>query len=920
MCKKAVLWVLGAVLCSAAIPTVSLAQVENLAGLNNSFEENDDFFNGDWGGGWVTWNPAEGNGSAIEYDATEFIDGSQSLRVNATGTVAWHFEVIYAAIPMAAGQEYTASVWAKADEARSFTMQFKAMDNSTTWGTTSFDLTTEWTEYAVTAEALNNNNVKLEIHCGGTEIPMWLDFFHAYEGPYVAGILPSGLSVQAQAHDPNPAAGSTDILRDVGLNWTPGGFAQTHDVYFGTVWDDVNAASIDNGLGVLVSPGQSTTAFDPGQLEFGQTYYWRIDEVNAAPDNTIFRGEVWNFAVEPFAYPIENIAASSDADSSPGEGPENTINGSGLNAQGEHSIAAGDMWLTTGGAEPIWIQYEFDRIYKLHEMLVWNYNVQFERVLGFGVKDVMVEYSVDGVEWTALGDVELAQGTARADYVANTTIAFDGVAAKYVRLTVNGGWGLLGQYGLSEVRFMYIPAQAREPQPANNAMDVSPSAILAWRAGRDAVSHEIYLSTDEQAVIDGSALVDTVTDNSYAAGALDFGSTYYWKITEVQDTEAWEGAVWTFSTEEFAVIEDFESYDDEDNRIYDTWLDGWVNETGSTVGYLEEPFAERTIVNSGRQSMPLAYANSAAPFYSEADYDLGRIDLTGNGADNLRLFVSGLAPGFAENADGTILMNGIGTDIWATGDQFRYAYKSLSGNGSMVARVDSLDVSPDVWVKAGVMIRQDTGTGSQHSFMPITGSGGGGASWQGRVEQGLDSVNEDNAGEPVAAPYWVRIDRSGNNLTGFISPDGETWTQIGDPREVAMSDPVLIGLALTSHNANQATSAQFSNVSLTGNVTGTWQVAEIGATQPVGNTPASVYVALEDSSGSVAVVTHPDPSLTAHSGWTEWLIPYSDLGGINLSSVSTMYIGVGDRDNPTSGGTGLIFIDDIGFGKPVVSQ
>ena len=606
MCKKAVLWVLGAVLCSAAIPTVSLAQVENLAGLNNSFEENDDFFNGDWGGGWVTWNPAEGNGSAIEYDATEFIDGSQSLRVNATGTVAWHFEVIYAAIPMAAGQEYTASVWAKADEARSFTMQFKAMDNSTTWGTTSFDLTTEWTEYAVTAEALNNNNVKLEIHCGGTEIPMWLDFFHAYEGPYVAGILPSGLSVQAQAHDPNPAAGSTDILRDVGLNWTPGGFAQTHDVYFGTVWDDVNAASIDNGLGVLVSPGQSTTAFDPGQLEFGQTYYWRIDEVNAAPDNTIFRGEVWNFTVEPFAYPIENIAASSDADSSTGEGPENTINGSGLNAQGEHSIAAGDMWLTTGGAEPIWIQYEFDRIYKLHEMLVWNYNVQFERVLGFGVKDVMVEYSVDGVEWTALGDVELAQGTARADYVANTTIAFDGVAAKYVRLTVNGGWGLLGQYGLSEVRFMYIPAQAREPQPANNAMDVSPSAILAWRAGRDAVSHEIYLSTDEQAVIDGSALVDTVTDNSYAAGALDFGSTYYWKITEVQDTEAWEGAVWTFSTEEFAVIEDFESYDDEDNRIYDTWLDGWVNETGSTVGYLEEPFAERTIVNSGRQSMPLA--------------------------------------------------------------------------------------------------------------------------------------------------------------------------------------------------------------------------------------------------------------------------------------------------------------------------
>ena len=64
------------------------------------------------------------------------------------------------------------------------------------------------------------------------------------------------------------------------------------------------------------------------------------------------------------------------------------------------------------------------------------------------------------------------------------------------------------------------------------------------------------------------------------------------------------------------------------------------------------------------------------------------------------------------------------------------------------------------------------------------GSGGNGASWQGRVDQGLDSENQDNAGDPVAAPYWVRIDRTGNTFTGSISPDGETWTQIGDPRKV----------------------------------------------------------------------------------------------------------------------------------------
>jgi hypothetical protein len=75
-------------------------------------------------------------------------------------------------------------------------------------------------------------------------------------------------------------------------------------------------------------------------------------------------------------------------------------------------------------------------------------------------------------------------------------------------------------------------------------------------------------------------------------------------------------------------------------------------------------------------------------------------------------------------------------------------------------------------------------------------------------------------------------------------------------------------------------------------------------------------VAIEDTSGKVAVVSHPDASITAQSGWHEWLIPFDDLAGVNLSRVAIMYIGVGDRDNPAAGGTGLIFIDDILIGHP----
>ncbi len=439
--------------------------------------------------------------------------------------------------------------------------------------------------------------------------------------------------------DPSPEDGAIDVPRDVVVTWTAGDYAATHDVYFGTSFEDVNTAGRANPLDVLLSEGQADATYDSDSLfDFGQTYYWRVDEVNAVP-TTIFRGEVWGFTVEPFAYPVENITATSNASSQGTVSPANTVNGSGLNSGDEHSTLSADMWLgVPDGAEPVWLQYDFDNVHKLHQMMVWNYNVEFELMLGFGIKDVTVEYSENGTDWIALGDVELAQATARPDYTFNTTVDFGGVPVKSVRLTVNSGWGPMDQYGLSEVRFLYIPAQAREPEPADGAADVDVDTLLSWRAGREAVSHEVYYGTDAEAL----ALADTVGINSYALGALNLGTTYYWKIGEVNEADAvvtWEGAVWSFTTQEYLVVDDFESYNDEDNVIYESWVDGWVNETGSTVGYLSAPFAEQTIVNSGSQSMPLSYDNAGVAT-AEAELDLGQ-NWTTNGVKSLSLYLYG---------------------------------------------------------------------------------------------------------------------------------------------------------------------------------------------------------------------------------------------------------------------------------------
>lgn len=472
---------------------------------------------------------------------------------------------------------------------------------------------------------------------------------------------------------PAPQDEAMDVPFDGFLSWTSGEFAAQHDVYLGAAFDDVSSASRAKPLGVLASLAQDANTYDPaGALAFGQTYYWRVDEVNAAPDFTVIKGDVWSFTVEPLAYPLPgaSITATASSVNSADMGPERTIDGSGLDAAGRHSVDPTTMWLSNKAEpQPAWIQYAFDKAYKLHELHVWNSNQVLEESLGVGAKAVKVEYSVDGTAWTALGEFTVAQASGTAVYAANTTIDFGEVVAKYVKLTIESNWGgLLSQCGLSEVRFSYVPVWARESNPAAGATDANPQVTLQWRSGREAASHKVYVSPDQQAVKDGTAPVATTSEPAYAT-AVDLGQTYYWKVVEVnhaQNPSSWEGDVWSFSTREHLVVDDFESYTDhEGSRIYETWIDGWEDPTnGSQVGYGQAPFAEQVNMHGGKQSMPLGYENTSAA-YSEAERTLGAAqDWTKHGITTLAVNFAG-NPG---NTGGRMYVKINGTKVLYTGD------------------------------------------------------------------------------------------------------------------------------------------------------------------------------------------------------------------------------------------------------------
>jgi len=172
------------------------------------------------------------------------------------------------------------------------------------------------------------------------------------------------------------------------------------------------------------------------------------------------------------------------------------------------------------------------------------------------------------------------------------------------------------------------------------------------------------------------------------------------------------------------------------------------------------------------------------------------------------------ATGTATESGNSWTIEASGFDIWDTSDEFHYVYRSLSGDGQIIARVVSIDNWIDTWAKSGVMIRETLDATSKHAMMIVTP--GNGMAFQQRTSTGGGS--DHTAGSSVQAPFWVKLTRSGNTLTGYESPNGFNWTQV-DSVSITMASNVYVGLAVTSHNDGTLCTSQIDNVNVSNNIT-----------------------------------------------------------------------------------------------------
>ena len=333
--------------------------------------------------------------------------------------------------------------------------------------------------------------------------------------------------------------------------------------------------------------------------------------------------------------------------------------------------------------------------------------------------------------------------------------------------------------------FVPLPPDVPEPHAPANAATGVPTAgvVLQWNGGIWAHLYDIYFGTSPNPPLlaENREIGPSLQPTYYRElelHNLQPGTTYYWRI--VSKTMAHvtaNGPVWSFTT------------------------------AGTPPPPPDDP----------PPSGPLP-----------AGWSSGDVGNTG-------------AAGSAGHVSGTFTVTGAGADVWGTADQFHYAYTSLTGDGSIVARVASIQFVHD-WTKAGVMIRNSLSPSAAHAFQLVAAASAKGVPLQRRPADGASSVT--TAGSQSTAPRWVKLVRAGNLITGYESADGVNWSVVGTDT-FTMGPTVLIGLAVSSHVTGTNATATFDNVSVTpagpppppapATLPADWTNADVGATAIAGS-------------------------------------------------------------------------------------
>jgi hypothetical protein len=237
--------------------------------------------------------------------------------------------------------------------------------------------------------------------------------------------------------------------------------------------------------------------------------------------------------------------------------------------------------------------------------------------------------------------------------------------------------------------------------------------------------------------------------------------------------------------------------------------------------------------------------------------------------------------GSASESGGTYTVAGGGADIEGSSDQFRYVYKSLTGDCTIIARV-ATQQNTHAWAKAGVMIRDGLAANAINASVFVTPSNG--VTFQRRISVGGGTSAIVSSGG--SAPYWVKLVRAGNSFSAFKSANGTSWTQIGATQTIAMGSTVQVGLAVTSHSNGTLSTATFTNVTATNSFVDTFENGTVGS-NAAGWAVASGSWSVFQGTTKTYRVTGSGLTTAGNAAWSNYtaevdVYPESNSGGAAL--------------------------------------
>jgi len=448
------------------------------------------------------------------------------------------------------------------------------------------------------------------------------------------------------AFSPFPPDGMKYVDPDQNLTWKAGIGALFHTVFFGESYDEVNNAT--NSMWMTTTPALDL----PGSLELDKTYYWRVDEFTTSA--VTHKGPVWSFTTrgEGGGVKAEYFAGMDLA-------------GDPVLTQTEPSVDHTWSGVVAGGLS--------DNV-----SARWRANLEAPFTETFS----LITTSDDGVRLWLDGRLIIDNWTDHG--TVDNTVKVNLVAGQIYLIRMefyeNGG-GAVAQLSWQSPTiprqiipqgWLQLPLWATSPSPVNGEPHAVQTPTLTWSAGDEATAHDVYFGEDAAAVANATPADaglyrgrQAAAATSYNPGPLQWDKTYYWRVDEVNPANAdspWKGSVWSFTTADFLIVEDFESYTNEvGQRVFEKWVDGIGftlpepgnpgNGTGAAVGHdiwsIESPYYDGLImetrdVHGGYQAMPLYYDNTATPYRSEAErtWVLPQ-DWTVNSVDTLTLFFRG---------------------------------------------------------------------------------------------------------------------------------------------------------------------------------------------------------------------------------------------------------------------------------------